>query len=162
MKLKKNKTRIPKNIFLKRFFTIAIICIFLLVTLNIIYTNKKIDAIYSKRTTSLDRKERTKLWVIEDIRSFLFIKDTESYLKSKLNSHFTDDLKYKIYGKEYDASKFFGADEVSIQESEYTIDSTEHDEIYCVKAISKRDNKSSVHKYLVFVSNNYIYDIKAI
>ncbi|HBG5344182.1 TPA: hypothetical protein KQG29_001546 [Clostridioides difficile] len=148
--------------FSNRFFTIVIICISLLITLDIIHTNKKIETVYSKRTTSLDKKERTKLWVIEDIRSFLSIKDTESYLKTKSNSHFTDDLKYKLFGKEYDASKFFGADEVSIQESEYTIDSTEQDEIYCVKAISKRDNKSSVHKYLVFVSNNYIYDIKAI
>ncbi|MFA8998086.1 hypothetical protein ACEI87_10445 [Clostridioides difficile] len=162
MKLKKNKISVSKKLFLKRLVTIVIICTSLLVTLNIIYTNKRIDDIYSKRTTSLDRKERTKLWVIEDIRSFLSVKDTESYLKSKLNSHFTDDLKYKIYGTEYDASKFFEADEVSIQEAEYTIDSTEHDEIYCVKAISKRDDKNYIHKYLVFVSDNYIYDIKAI
>ncbi|MDM9944000.1 hypothetical protein [Clostridioides difficile] len=148
--------------FFIRLLTIIILVVTFLGVLNITFLNKKINSIYSKRITTLDRKETTKLWVIEDIRSFLLITDENSYIKAKKDSHFTDDLKYKIFGAKYDESKFYAAEEVSIQEAEYTLESSAKDEIYCIKAISKKEDKKYIHKYLVFVSNNYIYDIKVI
>ncbi|EQF29692.1 hypothetical protein QEW_4639 [Clostridioides difficile CD160] len=156
------KLKPKKKSFFIRLLTIIIIIISFLSVLNITFLNKRINSIYNKRITTLDRKETTKLWVIEDIRSFLLIKDENSYIKAKKDSHFTDDLKYKIFGTQYDESKFYAAEEVSIQEAEYTLESSAKDEIYCIKAISKKEDKKHIHKYLVFVSNNYIYDIKVI
>lgn len=121
-------------------------------------TTNSIKEVESKRLTVLDSKEVTKLWVVEDIRSLLQVKDERTYKIAKDSCHFTDDLKKSIYGNSFDGTKYFYGEEVSFIDAQYSLENDK----YLLLANVKKGDKNYILNILVSLSNNLIYDISFI
>ncbi len=102
------------SLLIRRVLSGLTISIIIVVVVSTLSTNSAVKEIIKERNPVLDTSERTKLWIIEDIRSLLGIKDVSSYTNAKKSCHFTLDLVNKIYGNGYNASKFPKYDSISI------------------------------------------------
>lgn len=144
----------------KRLLFLTLVCFLLFLGL-VLYTslqNTKISDVLESRDTLLDLNERTKLWVIDEVRNFLLVKDTESYSKAKSLSHMDSYMKYEFYGEVYNPLRYISADTVSIVDAQYTLETPNYSIYYVLAEITREEEVRQIN-FLVFVSNNLIYDI---
>lgn len=132
------------------------ICLTLLGTLMI---NSSINQVISVRDTRLDLYEQTKIWVMDDVRSYLTL-DEKTYTTTKDSMHTTEEYKTKLFGSNFLRSHFPSADSVSFFDVQYTTDSVNDITYYLSCDVRTGDIVKRI-QLLVFVGNNMIYNILA-
>jgi hypothetical protein len=143
-----------------KIFSILSITIILIVVITTIIINASIKNVIESRDTRLDTYEATKMWVIEDIRSYLLIRDKNSYIQSKQNMHMGSEVKSEIFGSEFEASNHQGYTNVSFLDAQYTLEKSGKVIYYLLADVTKGEETKQLN-FMVFVSNNTIYDIVA-
>lgn len=143
-----------RNIFIALISMLTIVGVIATLTIN-----THIKDTLSNRVTILDTFEITKLWVIEDVRDYLSTTDS-TWESNKRNSHFSNELKARLYGANYSKDSFIQATNVSIVDCQYTLDTETY--MFFVSANVTIDNQTKELRFIVYVDNNMIYDIMSI
>lgn len=137
---------------------------FILLVLVVVFTlvaNNSLKDLEDKRMKSLDGYEATKLWVIDDIRSYLMVNGEETYKTSKQSVHFAKELKDELYANSYNASMFQGASNVNFVDAQYSLEKEDNTFIIYLLTNVSVQGKTKEINLMVFINNNHIYDILA-
>lgn len=134
-------------------------------TIYFVVQNHKINRINQARTTQLDIYESTLVWVADDLKSYLTVKDETSWENAKANSHMTDEYKQKLYGSSFNYANFYHFKSVSLTDAQYTFADKDADstsfKLYVLATVIDENNKTKAINFIVFVQNNHIYNIVA-
>lgn len=128
-----------------------------------IYTlivNSGIRDIENSRDTSLHVLEATKLWVVEDIRDYLLIRDKETYDMAKSFVHMSSELKKELFGNSFEGFRLTDIQSVSFVDAQYSLDSEEDIKIYLLVNVERPEGVSQLN-FVVSVKDNTIYDLLA-
>lgn len=129
------------------------------VIISTLVSNSKIRTVIATRDTRLDVYEATKLWVIDDMRTYLTISDEKSYTDVKRNVHMTPDLKNSLFKSDFSSFSPTGIKEVSFVDAQYSLDDKGNFMVYLLANV--KGDKTKELNFLVSVNNNKIYDVIA-
>lgn len=156
-------------------FTTGVISLVILIVFLSIFLvqNKSLSDAEKSRDTRLAIYESSKLWVVEDIRSYLQVKDEASYKTAREDSHMTSELKSGLYGSEFNYANFAQAKKVSFADAQYSLAKTDDNssylekgnsnstefKIYLLANVTMQDGTVKALNLIVSLKNNQIYDV---
>jgi hypothetical protein len=145
---------------MKKFLVVSSLVLLLVILVSTLFYNSEIKRVEKSRNPTLDLYESTKLWVIEDIRSYLLVKSLTDYDLSKDLSHMAPDIKDSLYGASYNKEAFSSASSVSFIDAQYTLQGEQKGVllIYLLAEV-KTGETSNLLNFLVFVKENTISDV---
>lgn len=120
--------------------------------------NNKLREIKDNRINVLDTYELTKLWVIEDMRTYLSIKDDTSFYQAKDSVHFTSELKDILLGDKYNSENHAKLSNISVIDTQYTLGDSNKIVFYMLLNVKDGDKIKELNA-MIFVANNMIYNI---
>lgn len=144
---------------IKIFSTLSITLI-IGVIIYTLFVNNSIKNVVEMRDMRLDIYEYTKLWVVEDVRDYVLIKNKETYTNAKDSVHMNNETLNDLFGSEYDSSRHVGYSKVSFVDAQYTLERDGRVIYYLTANVSKSGETKEIN-FMVFVSDNLIYDIIA-
>ena len=123
--------------------------------LSVGYTQevKKIGLMREKKVDIYEVRWRE---IVSELALLYTIKDESSYSKAKNNSRCSEELKSKVYGKEYSGLNYIYGASYSVLEVQHSI---EGEESYYILGEIKKGGKSYILRSIVYVSGNQIYDL---
>lgn len=123
--------------------------------------NKGAKDVLDSRETGLDSFESTKLWVLDDMREFLQIKDKEGYevAKKEMAMHLTTDMKNELFGSSFDSREFIGSSGVRFIDSQYSLDDKDGEYTIYLLCNVTVEEELKILNMVVSVKDNKVYDI---
>lgn len=143
-----------------KIFSTLSIALIVGVVIYTLFVNNSVKSVLETRDMRLDFYEYTKMWVIEDVRAYILIKNKETYNNAKDSVHMNKETIEDLFGAEYDSAKHVGYSKVSFVDAQYTLERDGVIKYYLTANVTKNGETKEID-FMVFVSNNIIYDIIA-
>lgn len=144
-----------------RVVTFISICLILFVVIATIILNNRIREVELTKNTVLDGYEYSKMVIMEDIRSYLLVKDKDSYARAKERTSMLDSLKDELYGENYNPLKFVKADSVTFLDAQYSLDGDNGETVFYYLVRVRVEGEVRDVNFVVFTKELYPYHIEA-